>query len=576
MDFQYLFTVLARRWRVLIALGAVGVILGAMLYATYPETYEARAVLEILPPRSASGIGSWNADPDRYVIGQVAVLDNISLAANVASKVHGLSTQDVVTSRTIEQEPKSDIVSVVVNRTDPKQAMEIANQYAALYIEGLREAASEQTDKATTAFDQQLADIQASLLTIETKAQTTRVAVDQATLQLVQVNGDPARAQSAQQAVNTASSELASAEAERQQKLAEYSAILQNKGQLALTLVSNVSSSTVSKAQLPTAPAANSAKLLAAALAIGLPALGAAMLVLQAAFSQQVVVEGEVEEALGAAIAAEVPSSLYDPSLDDLLDGVPASAVEAIDQLCVRAEANAPDPEVITIVVAGAKRELGGSRVAVAMAARFAAKGATVTLVDGDQAAGRLTRAFGATGFGGIPALLARSATIDEKEAVRGSARRADSTRRSQRVFAPTALGADVTILGLGAKVGQPVFRRADIAEVLEAARRQAHVVIIDAGPVLESAVALQLARYGDAVVITLPRDGQDRGELAVMAGQLSEVASRLLPVTSASVEEIAPLGDAVEVEIEIAEAGEPASAPDRAQRRVRTPSQRA
>jgi len=77
-------------------------------------------------------------------------------------------------------------------------------------------------------------------------------------------------------------------------------------------------------------------------------------------------------------------------------------------------------------------------------------------------------------------------------------------------------------------------------------------------------------------VVITLPRDGQDRGELAVMAGQLSEVASRLLPVTSASVEEIAPLGDAVEVEIEIAEAGEPASAPDRAQRRVRTPSQRA
>ena len=101
MDFQYLFTVLARRWRVLIALGAVGVILGAMLYATYPETYEARAVLEILPPRSASGIGSWNADPDRYVIGQVAVLDNISLAANVASKVHGLSTQDVVTSRTI-------------------------------------------------------------------------------------------------------------------------------------------------------------------------------------------------------------------------------------------------------------------------------------------------------------------------------------------------------------------------------------------------------------------------------------------------------------------------------------------
>ena len=112
--------------------------LGAMLYATYPETYEARAVLEILPPRSASGIGSWNADPDRYVIGQAAVLDNISLAANVASKVHGLSTQDVVTSRTIEQEPKSDIVSVVVNRTDPKQAMEIANQYAALYIEGLR------------------------------------------------------------------------------------------------------------------------------------------------------------------------------------------------------------------------------------------------------------------------------------------------------------------------------------------------------------------------------------------------------------------------------------------------------
>ena len=90
----------------------------------------------------------------------------------------------------------------------------------------------------------------------------------------MQVNGDPARAQSAQQAVNTASSELASAEAERQQKLAEYSAILQNKGQLALTLVSNVSSSTVSKAQLPTAPAANSAKLLAAALAIGLPAPG--------------------------------------------------------------------------------------------------------------------------------------------------------------------------------------------------------------------------------------------------------------------------------------------------------------
>ena len=113
------------------------------------------------------------------------------------------------------------------------------------------------------------------------------------------------------------------------------------------------------------------------------------------------------------------------------------------------------------------------------------------------------------------------------------------------------------------------------VTEGLQRAFR-ADPAVAAALPVLESAVALQLARYGDAVVITLPRDGQDRGELAVMAGQLSEVASRLLPVTSASVEEIAPLGDAVEVEIEIAEAGEPASAPDRAQRRVRTPSQRA
>ncbi|MEZ5257669.1 MAG: hypothetical protein R2705_12470 [Ilumatobacteraceae bacterium] len=115
------------------------------------------------------------------------------------------------------------------------------------------------------------------------------------------------------------------------------------------------------------------------------------------------------------------------------------SGYQVIDELCVRAEANARRAGYVTVVVVGTEQAAGATTIAAAMAGRFRR--------DGQQRVARrrrprrttLSETFSAAASGGIPAMLARA---DEDEDYLSGRRSSDRSRlsRNPRCRPPTPM----------------------------------------------------------------------------------------------------------------------------------------
>ncbi|MEL7156175.1 MAG: hypothetical protein AAFN30_06195, partial [Actinomycetota bacterium] len=197
---------------------------------------------------------------------------------------------------------------------------------------------------------------------------------------------------------------------------------------------------------------------------------------------------------------------------------LPRSAVPTVDQLCVRAEALARIGEPLTVVVAGTMRNAGVTTLALAMAERFAAGGASVVVVDGDVHDPRITALFNATADGGVPAIIANGGALTDQRGRSALTRTMDPA---------------VSVLGLGPNRGSAALRRDTVPNVLDAARRNGDIVVIDGGPVLDLASTLQLANLVDAIVLAVPLSRQKADALTDMARQLGSVREKLLPVVT-------------------------------------------
>lgn len=81
MELSLVLTALRRRWWLILLFTILGGIVGSIYAPTSEELYESRAVLLVSPPDGASV--SAQADPDRFVIGQLDILRSKTLADNV-------------------------------------------------------------------------------------------------------------------------------------------------------------------------------------------------------------------------------------------------------------------------------------------------------------------------------------------------------------------------------------------------------------------------------------------------------------------------------------------------------------
>ena len=123
MELSYLIAAIRRRWWLVGLLSLLGAVGGYLAGGSPVVAYEARAVLNIQPPQNALGGTVFFNDPDRYVIGQLSVLQNSGLASQVAEQFPGETMQSISRAVAVTHEPRTDLVTVAVTRADAKQAI---------------------------------------------------------------------------------------------------------------------------------------------------------------------------------------------------------------------------------------------------------------------------------------------------------------------------------------------------------------------------------------------------------------------------------------------------------------------
>lgn len=531
VELSYLMAAVRRRWWLIGSLAILGGILGLLAGGDKTVAYQARAVLNIQPPQNALGGTVFISDPDRYVISQLSVLRSEGLAQRVASAHPGQTSQSIANAVSIAHEPKSDIVTIGVTLADPEEAKNIANDYVTSYIEDLKKRASAQTQTAVSDFDKRLAAIKAEVVAIEKKREVERQTISQANLVLGNPTGVAAATlNEAKQRLDTALDTTGQLDGDLQSLRAEQTQVLANQSQLQQAAVVKVASEVVQPAVTPkVAVPAGKAKLLPIAGLLGGALLGIALAMAFARLSGKALDEQDIGEALGQPVVGRMGrlSELANSSLPTLLDELPDSAAAVIDQLCVRAEARSTEGRALTVLVAGSLRPAATSTVAVALANRFAHNGLSVILVDADQASGSITREFGATKHGGIPALL------HSLETANGRGRTAPVGDNGFAAFTDAPISR-VQILGLGRDTDRAAIRRTDVADILHATARYAHVVVVDGGALFEAATSIQFAQMVDSVVLTVPMKSQKLNDLELIADQLGESRMKsVLPIVT-------------------------------------------
>ncbi len=482
--------------------------LGALpgLLTDPPVSNEYRSIADLVIQQPTQGSTSFfTSDADRYVIGQLSVLESAGLVSQVA-QVNGLEPADVREAITIEQLPETDVVEIQAVYTDATIAQNIAQSYVDAYMNTLETDRSDQNE--LDRLNSEIQILQNRLSNLNNRIQ-----------EQMQPYLDDSRRGNPPPQIPQPNSVDPAAVSERDLAQAELQELIRVKNALISDSRLRVNTRVIQNATQPLEPLpAGGQFLLAGGLFAG-AMLGVAAALAWARFSTKVLDEDTASEILGAPVVSEFPHyrSLARQPLA-AFQSLPRSAMPVIDQLCVLAEAKASIDQPLSVVVVGTQRGAGATTLALAMAERFAAGGSSVVLVDADVRDPRITAIFNATADGGVPAVVANDGALIDQ--------------RGRSVFTRT-MDPEVSVLGLGSNRGQASLRRDTVASVLEAARRKAQIVVVDGGPALDLASTLQATALCDAVVLSVPLSRQKSDSLADLSRQLGAVREKLLPVVT-------------------------------------------
>lgn len=512
MELGFIAKAMQRYWWFVAACFVLGLLPGLLAGSGGSTRYEASALLQITPP--TTGAADSSADNDRYISGELVVLNSQSLAADVAERVgDGATAGSVAGGITFTQIASTSIVRIGTSALTPQMAQAIADGYADAYLArvaselaGITQPDLEALDEAITTVKDELADI------------------DQR-IQVAMAPYLPDEGEAADQILPTIDDVDPGLSTEKAVLLQQYTDLLTSRNQLELSTKVRVTSKIVQRAELPTVPITTSNSLLVAVGGIGGLLVGALLAVLRVRLAPTVLDEAEVVDTLGMPIAATIP---FDRSLAAAAPNVLVDQSEivrsVIDELCVRAEASARSDESFAVVVASAQRVAGGTTLAVALAARYAASGASVLLVDADPRHPDLISSFDI-------ALDRRLELAPSGRTAKTRGSRGPGTRPIITAM-PTSLD-QVHVVGLGDLTDAEVIRRQNIPEIIATASQYADVVVFDTGPLLDAASTVELTELADAVVFAVPVRRQRSQTLQVAARQLRSCSGLLLPVAT-------------------------------------------
>lgn len=511
MELSFVISALRRRFWIVTVLALLGALPGLLADPPTASEYRSTSVLLVQPPTRAT-VNLFSSNPDRYVVSQLSVLESESLAVSVADRI---TTQfgELITVAAlrelveIEHLPDTDIVEITTTISDsPEKAAAISQAYVDLYVEGL----------ATTDDDaEQRADLERQIETLENQLSALDIRLEERMLKFLPSGND-----STPDPIPPAEVVDPSAVSQRQLLIAELQQIKAALNDLEIQSRLRVNTDVIANAPIPLEALPPGGNFLLAGGLLAGAVLGIIVALMWARFSTKVLDETSAGELLGAPVVSEFPHyrSLARNPLG-AFQALPRSAVPTVDQLCVRAEALARIGEPLIVAVTGTMRSAGSTTLALAMAERFAAGGASVVLVDADVRDPRVTALFNATADGGVPSVITNGGALVDQ--------------RGRSAFTRT-MDPAVSVLGLGPNRGSAALRRDTVPTVLEAVKRKAEIVVVDGGPMLDLASTIQFAALADAVVLSVPMARQKADALSDMGRQLESVRAKLLPVVTA------------------------------------------
>ena len=512
MELSYIISAVRRRLWLVVVLAALGLLVASLVdRSASAGEYEARAVLLIQPPTSSAGGNFSTSDPDRYVAGQLSVLGGANLAQRVAAQLPGETPLTVARTVSIVHQPKTDIVDVVAKSADPARAQQIANTYARQYIAGLQDRVATAQQPGITEFDGQIKVLQDQLAALQAR-------IDASTPD----TANPNRKVDSQ------------AQAQYSVVLAQINELFRSKIALQTGGFEKVTSEVIEEAGLPVSQVTRSSKLVLVGGLVGGLALGLVAAILAARLSPMILDRFEVEQVLGQPVAGDLGHlAAFGRSRAAALDPLPPAHEQVVARLAARAEANAIDERPLVIAVVGTQRRAGTTTLALTLAGRFARTDVSSVLIDFDFDDPEITRTF-AAGSAGIPQLLTYLNQNGDSNGAAvltsgGRARRIDPTT----IFSGTPTDR-VRVIGMGNDPDTLALRRSELARVLEYASTDVGVVIVDVGSLPDAAVAEQLVRLADCVVLAVPLKRLRAATLEANNRLLSGRTQLLLPVITA------------------------------------------
>ncbi len=511
MELSFIAGALRRYWWIVVILAVLGGIPGLIVRHDAIGKYEATAVLLVSPPSQSAAQVSLANDPDRYVIGQLSVLKSSALASVVATGVgNGQTSASIGDAVSVSHVPKTDIVQIKASTTNPALSQAIANQYAKSYLDQLH-------TQVDVTQQTQISPLQTQLDALLTQLSAVNGQI--ATAMAPYLNAKPISATSGYPPIPDPSTVVPALVTQRDTLISQYNQLLQSKTQVQLNGQLQVTSQVVQPAAAPTKLSLPRSKLYVIIGVVAGAFVGAVLCALIARISARVVNADQLGDVLGYPVVGRMPKiSSLARDRRNALEAIEPQAAHFIDTLCVRAEANVRHGRAATILVVGTLRSAGATTLASALAARFAAGGSDVLLIDTNMRRPELTVLYAKPGQSGLAGLLAQA-----------DGRSPDGARMADAFSQTQAPG--VRVVGIGPRGDAPPLRRQTVPLLVEVACTQAQVVVFDGGPLLDAASNTQLAELVDAVVLAIPADRQKLRDLEVIARQLQGVRGEVLPV---------------------------------------------
>jgi succinoglycan biosynthesis transport protein ExoP len=550
---QYLVVLRRHKWLILQAIVMVcGVAAG--LSTLQEPSYRSTARVLLHPNDPAEQLYTDNAsprlltDPDRYVSGQIDVIESESVRRE-AARLLGLEARPaaLASAVSVRQDGNSDVLEISATDRNPHRAARIANAVARAYIENRRARTVQGLDRAVDEAQQKLAELE------------TRMAELDAQLAALGTSG-PLSPRGADERPTTRESLLAARQAAsdqyqslyaRQQELVVNKSLKQGEAEI------------VSDAKAPAGPASPKPWRNGALGAVGGLLLGLAAAFLKEQLDERLRSREEVERANGLPVLAEIP--LDAGAARDLVAtmahplGAVAEAVRSLRSSLLFLDV---DRSAKRLVVTSPGPAEGKSFVAANLAAAYAQAGFSTILVSGDLRRPRLESLLGVPATEGLSDVVselssswwAPEAFGESGEATNGSAATRAAVvsgarvrsfwlrHETERALVDTQV-AGLRLLPAGGPTPNPAELLGSLAAgvVFDELAELADVVVVDTPPVLAVTDATILAAKADGVILVNAL-GQTRRDAAMRTKQtLENVGVRLLGVV---VNKVRPSGD--------------------------------